>query len=49
MSEQIEVNDLVNGLLDQIANQAKEIAMLRVQLAVALKPQESAGDADGDE
>lgn len=50
MSDQIDVNDLVNGLLDQISTQARELAVLRVQLTLANKQlAESAGDADGDE
>jgi hypothetical protein len=44
MSKQVDANDLVNGLLETVAQQAKEIALLRVQLSFALAdeaPEES--------
>jgi hypothetical protein len=46
MSKQIDVNELVNGLLDQVAQQAKEIAMLRVHLAIATKDDAEEGVAE---
>lgn len=50
MSDQIDVQDIVNGLLNQVGEQAKEIALLRIQLqiAVAKAPVEE-GEANGDE
>lgn len=37
---QIDVNQVVNSLLEQIGQQAKEIAMLKVQLAAVANPSE---------
>lgn len=41
MSSQLDINDVVNGLLDQIAQQARQIAMLNVQLQIAQSIAES--------
>lgn len=51
MNEQLDVNDLVNGLLEQIGAQAKEIAILKAHLAAAQKvaPAKEGDDVDGDE
>lgn len=38
------VNELINGLLEQIAQQAKENALLKVQLTLATR--EVAGEED---
>ncbi len=43
MSKQIDANELINGLIDQIGEQAKEIALLKVQLSIHLKSEESEG------
>lgn len=45
----VDVNDLVNGLLDQVASQAREVALLRVQLALATRPApvEEEGEMNG--
>lgn len=42
--QQIDVNDIVNGLLDYIAGLSKENAMLKVQLNILAQQQESGGD-----
>lgn len=46
MSKQADANDLVNGLLETVAQQAKEIALLRVQLSVALTDDEEVKSDD---
>lgn len=45
----IDVQDIVNGLLGQLGEQAKEIALLRIQLQIANKPPVEEDDASGDE
>lgn len=45
MEKTIDVNDMVNGLLECIANQAKEVALLKVQLALLSKT-EDAGEEE---
>lgn len=35
---QVDVNNVINSLLDQIGQQAKEIAMLKVQIAAVNAP-----------
>jgi hypothetical protein len=37
MTDQMDVNDLVNGLLDEVAEQARQLALLKIQLAVATR------------
>lgn len=52
MAKQIDVNDLVNGLLEQIGNLSKENAMLKVQVTflTPTEEQEPGGDdVDGNE
>lgn len=45
MTQQFDVNDIVNGLLDQIANLSKENAMLKVQIGlITQETQEPGGD-----
>lgn len=48
MNSQLDANDLVNALLEQIGNQAKEIAILKAHLAQAVQGTEVQAD-DGDE
>jgi len=36
MNNQMDANELINGLLGQVGDQAKEVAMLKVQLVHAL-------------
>lgn len=43
MEKSIDVNDMVNGLLDCIGTQAREIALLKVQLTL-LTQNENAGE-----
>lgn len=49
MSNELNVNELLNGLLDQISQQAREIALLRVQLALATREVAEEEDADADD
>lgn len=52
MAQTIDVNDVINGLLDQIAGLSKENAMLKVQLNIVsaqVETQESGGDVNGNE
>lgn len=50
MNDQLDVNDLVNGLLEQVAQQAKEIAVLRAHLMAYQKPKAAGGEEeDGNE
>lgn len=43
---QIDANDLVNGLLEQVAGLSRDLAFARAQI-IALQKQLSEGDADG--
>jgi RNA-binding protein YhbY len=45
----MDANDLINGLLEQIAEQSKEIALLKVHLAGALREQQTEEAPDNDE
>lgn len=40
----VEANDVIQGLLAQLGEQAQEIAMLRVQLSLAARAEEAGGE-----
>jgi hypothetical protein len=44
MADEMDVNDLVNGLLDEVADQARQLVLLKIQLAVATRGKEVKDD-----
>lgn len=49
MNNELDVNDVVNGLLEQIGNLSREIALLRVQFSIVLKQNAGGDEENGDE